>query len=305
MPWHRYGTRLMESATAKEALDAAGLSWKLIKRVNTSQQNRGTRSRHVIVREDLGSQHDSSYIVGSIKEDYLPLQNVDAFSLFDPIVQAGIASYDAAGLFDGGKLVWMVLRFQGNIELLPNDLIARFLFFGTSLTTGQYRMAYLPGRLVCRNTLNEDAFHNPPPLVTTPDIRPRQFEIPVKLATREMETHFEKLVKRFRAMADVKLTGEQVEEYLTKVFDHWEHTKRKSERIIEKDENARKMCVRLFEHGVGNDLPHAQGTLWAAYSALTEYVDYRKSIVDDSLYLQHVFFSSLKAGALHIATQMS
>ncbi len=39
---------------------------------------------------------------------------------------------------------------------------------------------------------------------------------------------------------------------------------------------------RLFESGRGNDLPSIKGTYWAAYNAVTEYLQYESGRTDDS-----------------------
>jgi hypothetical protein len=41
--------------------------------------------------------------------------------------------------------------------------------------------------------------------------------------------------------------------------------------------NAREQLFRLFERGRGNDVPGVRHTTWAAYNALTEFVDHHRS----------------------------
>ncbi len=77
---------------------------------------------------------------------------------------------------------------------------------------------------------------------------------------------------------------------------------------------ARAELQRLFEEGVGHDQPGVKATAWAAYNAVTEYVDHRRPSrgTDDHARagrrLDSVWFGSgarLKARAWDLAAEMA
>jgi phage/plasmid-like protein (TIGR03299 family) len=301
MPWHPLGTRLAGTQNAGQAVRTAGLNWTVTKKkIRASGKRELPFGGYVLVRNDLWERTEGG-ILGPIRPNHTPIQNIDAFKLFDPIVETGAVVYDSAGAWGQGEYVWMILRLRGEAAVLPNDLVARFFLFGHTPNTGQHRMAYLPVRLACRNTLSESAFHNPTPLVTTPDVRPRQFKAPAEIVLQEIEGYFENLLRHFRAMAKIQLSKDQLETYLDAVFKAWARTRRKVPAATEEIEHGFERCRRLFRDGRGNDLTGARGTLWAAYSGVTEYVDYHKTAQGDWRYLREIWFSSLKACALEVA----
>ena len=49
-------------------------------------------------------------------------------------------------------------------------------------------------------------------------------------------------------------------------------------KVNSQTEAAEREINELFITGRGQDLPHVRGTAWAAYNAVTEYVDYRSRV---------------------------
>jgi hypothetical protein len=100
------------------------LGWTVVKKERAG-------GKYVLVREDL-SDHTKG-ILGPVKSDYIPLQNIEAFSFLDEIVNRGTAVYDSAGTLDEGRWVWIIPRFPGDLEILPEDPIGRFLLLAIHL----------------------------------------------------------------------------------------------------------------------------------------------------------------------------
>lgn len=311
LPWHKLGTPLNRPATAKDAVVAAALNWTVAKKATNSFQNPPTSTaQYLLVREDLWNE-GARGVLGPVHADYMPLQNVDAFNFLDPIVQSGAAFYDSAGVLEQGKWVWIILRFLGNSEVAANDFIGQFLLFGNSPTTGDHRLTYLPVRLTSGSTLSESHFHNPAPAITVPAVRPRRFQVSPEAALAEIQRHFRNISDEFRAMLGLNLSQEQLQRYLTQVFDDWlkkQNLRKQGPRPASDNiqrEQYRDACVRLFGEGKGNDVPGVTGTLWAAYNAIAEYVDGHKLKEDDPMYLYAIWYDELKISALKIASQMT
>ncbi len=276
VPWHANGTKLRKPSTAAEALKQAGLDWRVLK-TESFCGNNPPPGRRFVVREDLWDRGEGG-LLGTVREGDEPMQTHEAFGLLDPIVSNGAASYDAAGVIGENTWPWMILRLSGDSDVVPADSIGRFLLLLHSPATCHYRLAYLPVRLTGANTVAREDFHNPNPRVTIPKDRPRRFEVPLVDAMHEMERQFEERISEFKAMARVKLNQERLRRYLNVVLDDWinklnnlrrtegEASKATSEKSFHLQE-----CQRLFEEGRGNDSLLVQGTLWAAYSAITEY----------------------------------
>jgi hypothetical protein len=99
VPWHGLGTRLHEPATAREAIEAAGLDYLAeLKRIQTTD---GTPvpQRKAVVRSDTKD------ILGVVGKAYLPVQNFQAFGFLDAVVADGSLRYHTAGALGKGERV--------------------------------------------------------------------------------------------------------------------------------------------------------------------------------------------------------
>jgi hypothetical protein len=304
MPWHKFGERLHHTFTAEQAMLNAGLDWKVAKKGEIE----GKASKlSVLVREDLWDL-DGRGMLGLTRAAFTPIQNVDAFTLFDPMVLDGAMVYDSAGVWGLGACVWMILRLPGEIEVAPNDFVGQFLLFGHYPTIGDCRLTYLPVRLATHSLLTEEAYHYTKPLVTDRNVSPRGFEESNEIALEQIQDHFMALCNTFKAMAEIKLNPIQAKEYFDSVFDKFANREKGIHKKIFPPEEIQEGCrvsADLFQNSPGNDLPGDQRTLWAAYCALTEYHDYHKAVPSDWKYLREIWFSPLKACALQVATAIT
>ncbi len=73
VPWHRLGTKLDQPATAREAIEAAGLDYRVdLKSLKTTDGNE-VRNRKATVRSDTND------VLGVVGNGYVPVQNFEAF----------------------------------------------------------------------------------------------------------------------------------------------------------------------------------------------------------------------------------
>jgi len=105
LPWQDLGTELRQVATAGEALTAANLDWEVEKlplytgrmQINIPGLQALVRNRGLII-------DSASPVLDLVTEDYLPLQNQEAFDLFEPLLaQSQATSHKAGTTGQGGN----------------------------------------------------------------------------------------------------------------------------------------------------------------------------------------------------------
>jgi hypothetical protein len=76
VPWHKKGTKLTQPATAKEAIKAGGLEWRVkLVPIQTDEESPRKISRRVaVVRDDLESGEPNA-VLGVVYPNFRPLQN--------------------------------------------------------------------------------------------------------------------------------------------------------------------------------------------------------------------------------------
>ncbi len=121
-PWHRLGVILDSPPSLVEALGLAGLDWEVRKVAHYADLEDGLADGERLPRGTLDFAHSSdSYsvvrwdrheVIGTVGNAWQPLQNVDAFAPVEPLLDAGLATIETAGVLRNGKQVWMLIRFD-------------------------------------------------------------------------------------------------------------------------------------------------------------------------------------------------
>lgn len=149
--WHGLGTVLPEAPTVREALVAAKLGWRILKRPLTADVGGApveVPDHHAIVRED------TSEVLGVVGGQYHVLQNEDLAELIDGLAAAGRrVKVETAGSLRAGRNVFFLAQ-SGAIEVGERDAVHLFHLFANA-HDGSASFQVLPTsvRVVCRNTL--------------------------------------------------------------------------------------------------------------------------------------------------------
>jgi phage/plasmid-like protein (TIGR03299 family) len=159
--WVRGGTAV-EANSAASAATQAGLNWTVrtgeLQAVSTPlliDEDGVTPATYINVpKKQAIIREDNSTVIGIVGTKYKVVQNMEVFNALDTLVDAGDARYAAAGEFNGGANIWMVLELPRGISV-ANDPHAAFLLVKTS-HDGSSSVVIKPiiERLFCANQVN-------------------------------------------------------------------------------------------------------------------------------------------------------
>lgn len=266
--------KLANPATAAEAIKAGGLDWEvnlapvMVDDPARPGNHHFIKNRRATVRSDRSL---DTGVLGIVSHNYQPIQNREAFKFFDQIVGEGKAIYHTAGCLKEGIRVWLLAKLPETIEIVPGDAIEQYLLLTNAHDgTEAARIRFTPVRVVCQNTLNMA-------LATQDTIEARvrhigglqwQFKNAAELLGITTKA-FSDTALHYRAMAGRQMGTDGASEYFKLVVPDnplaVNHTR---------TNNTRDVLKHLYENGRGNDMPQTRGTLWAAYNAVTEYIDH-------------------------------
>ena len=304
-PWHGLGQKLENPATAAEAITAAGLDFEvgLHPLVTTSGLN--APQRQAVVRPD------TNQVLGVVGNSYVPIQNAESFSLLDAIVADGELEYHTAGALGKGERVWMLAKLPGHIRVHnTEDITEKFLLLSNSHDgTSALRVFFTPIRVVCANTLaaaerrsggqGVSILHRGDMLTKV-----QEAQAILGLANR----FYDQVQIGVNQLANYSPTRQELTTYFQLLYpDPLMGSKSRAE-------NVRNELFRLFEEGRGQDLQGIRHTTWAAFNAVTEYVDHhrptraRTAADRQSRRLESSWFGSgakLKAHAWNLALEMA
>lgn len=157
VPWHGLGTPVPKGVTAEQMILAAGLDWKVdlqpargAKVIN----KKGEFSRYEVVRSPRPNTGETEVLLGIVSRRYQPLQNIEAFQFFDPIVGEMQAYFETAGALGEGERIWVMAKLPGAMEIVPGDECLKYLLLSnTHSGNGSVIVKFTSVRVVCQNTL--------------------------------------------------------------------------------------------------------------------------------------------------------
>jgi len=159
--WVRGGTAV-EATSAASAATQAGLNWTVrtgelvaIATPLSIDEHGVTSARYVDVpKKQAIIREDNDTVIGIVGSKYKMVQNMEVFNALDTLVDSGDARYTAAGEFNGGANIWMLLELPQGIAV-ANDPHAAFLLVKTS-HDGSSSVVIKPviERLFCANQVN-------------------------------------------------------------------------------------------------------------------------------------------------------
>ena len=205
-PWHGLGTVVEEAPASADALRLAGLDWNVVQKDIFT--NHGKVDGYKANVRDIDNQ-----VLGVVTDRYKVIQNVDAFAFTDELLGEGVR-YETAGSLQGGKKVWLLARLPREYIISGERITPYLVFSNTHDGSGAVRVAITPVRVVCNNTLNLalDTASRSFSMIHAGDIRGKINEARQTLFMAD--TYMEHLGKEFEHLRKVKLTDQQVKEYI-------------------------------------------------------------------------------------------
>ena len=206
-PWHGLGTKVLEAPASKDALQLAGLDWRVL------QEPIYTAMEELVDGYKANVRDSDRKVLGVVTDRYRVIQNDEAFAFTDELLGAGV-KYETAGSLQGGRKVWLLAHMPHEYIISGERISPYLLFSNTHDGSGAIKVALTPIRVVCQNTLNL-ALANAKrswSMIHTGDIKEKMQEAKDTLFLAEK--YMDELGKEFEALRMKKLTDKQVMEYI-------------------------------------------------------------------------------------------
>jgi phage/plasmid-like protein (TIGR03299 family) len=147
--WQKAGVAV-EASSAAEVARQAGLDWTVgLSDMHTSDFLHVPKKQAVVKKAD-----GKESVIGVVGNKYKVFQNQEVFSCLDSLIDSGEARYAAAGEYDDGAKVWMLMSLPKEMEI-KGDPHSAFLLAKTS-HDGSSSVVIRPiiERFFCSNQIN-------------------------------------------------------------------------------------------------------------------------------------------------------
>lgn len=301
-PWHGLGERFVEAPeTIEQAIVAAGLDWTV-----------GMKDLYTTDGEQAPARatfrNDNNKMLGVVGPTYTPLQNLEAFKFFQPLLDEKLVTFETAGSLREGKRVWVLAKINApNIQIVGEDEVTKYVLLSNSHDgTLAVRAGFTPIRVVCANTMAVAHENQASMLVRVKHSTNVVANLEaLRNAMNVANAEFEASAEQYRYLASKQINTSDLEKYIklsltTVDLKDPEKFEAAGKRVIPK-------VIPLFEGGRGNTLQGVKGTWWAAYNAVNEYLAYEKG-EDRAARLDNMWFgqsATLNKKALNLAVKLA
>ena len=261
-PWHGLGTKVDEAPTSAEALELAGLNWKV------EQTPVYTADGTLIPNYKANVRNTDNSVLGIVTDRYQIVQNEEAFEFTDSIVgetENGVVKYETAGSLNHGKKIWLLAKMPTQ-KVLDDEVEPYMCFTNSHDGSGAIRICMTPIRVVCQNTLNMALSQAKRSWSTkhVGDIESKLEE--AKMCLELADEYMYNLGIEAEKLANTALRREQIDEILNEMFpvDDLTSARKKSNIQQIKDE----FYIAYFMP----DIEKFIGTAWGAINAMSDCV---------------------------------
>jgi len=290
--WKRGGVEV-NATTAVGVAQQAGLDWDVMTvplqaYVNHNVNPYEVQTDYYEVPKKQGvlklGKDDNNSIIGVVGSKYKIVQNMELFSALDGLIESGEARYSAAGEYNGGANVWMLMELPTGVTV-KDDPHAAYLLARTS-HDGSTSVAIRPmiERLYCSNQVGRliAGKWNSKPLMYT-----MKHTTNAKLSVsdiREITTITYKTIEQYEMLADQLLKRDvdryQARNIFRKVFplppeledisyDLLSQGQRKQQTMAYE---ARDKVWDVYANSATQE--NIRGTAFGVWQAVVEYADY-------------------------------
>ena len=276
-PWHGLGTKVLEAPASKDALQLAGLNWRVM------QEPIYTAMEELVDGYKANVRDSDRKVLGVVTDRYRVIQNDEAFAFTDGLLGEGV-KYETAGSLQGGRKVWLLAHMPHEYMISGERISPYLLFSNTHDGSGAIKVALTPIRVVCQNTLNLAlaGAKRSWSMIHTGDIREKMQEAKDTLFLAEK--YMDELGKEFEALRMKKLTDKQVMEYieiLLPVEDGSTPQQEKNMKRLRED-----MKIRYFD---APDLQEVGKNAYRFVNAVSDFATHAEPLRKTANYKENLF----------------
>lgn len=272
--WRKLGKPVGNAMTAQEAIKLGGLDFTV--RVSEEPVSTTVDGKTLIVPNKFMTYADipgnGLKALGVVGQRYTPIQNIEAFDLLNNIVDESGANYDSAGIIGDGRRCYITMKLPNTISVANgNDAIDTYLNCVNSHDgSSSFKIQVTFLRLICTNGMTGMVGGESITLRHTSNatVKVQEARDALHLVFAQQE-QFEAEIQK---MLNTKMSDKEYKSFVETLIPT------PTEDSIRKVNSTEKVRGELMGLWRSDTQANVKQTAWAAYSAVTEYVDWFKPI---------------------------
>lgn len=286
VPWHGLGISVLEAPASRDALELAGLDWRVVQRELVTEDGIQVAGFKANVRDQ------DNRVLGVVTDRYKVVQNDEAFAFTDELLGEGI-TYETAGSLQEGRRTWILAKLPQRYIISGDEITPYLVFMNSHDGTGAIKAAMTPIRVVCQNTLNLALATAKRTWSTNHvgDIRGKLED--AKYTLLYADKYMAELGKSIDKLSRQKLTDKQVYEYIDELFPLVDNA---TEQQIK---NLHKMKEEVRErYFLAPDLQHVGKNAYRFVNAVSDFATHSKPLRERANYRESLFARTIDGNAM-------
>lgn len=285
-PWHGLGISVLEAPASRDALELAGLDWRVVQRELITEDGIQVAGFKANVRDQ------DNRVLGVVTDRYKVVQNDEAFAFTDELLGEGI-TYETAGSLQEGRRTWILAKLPQRYIISGDEITPYLVFMNSHDGTGAIKAAMTPIRVVCQNTLNLALATAKRTWSTNHvgDIRGKLED--AKYTLLYADKYMAELGKSIDKLSRQKLTDKQVYEYIDELFPLVDNaTEQQMKNLHKMKEEVRD---RYF---LAPDLQHVGKNAYRFVNAVSDFATHSKPLRERANYRESLFARTIDGNAM-------
>ncbi len=289
--WHREGQVLTEAPSYDDAVVCGRLDYFVEKRPTQFKvalpdgdfYMKDSAKAFVTVRTDTEQE------LGSVGKDYHPVQNLDAFRLFEPLMDRGLLTLETGGVLRDGADAWLmgkwdIAKFGPITQEVFGSEVVPYALISTNHTGKRGVLVQKTNiRVVCANTLGfaESAKEERIVVRHSADANDRLVEAAEGLFLNFVE-EYETLALQYQALKECRLSEAQFRELVLdnvatdpRTLKKFNPEAKLAELVVSRYEEKVTEVTRLWTEGDGHTGDHSA---WEAYNGAVQAIDHNEDL---------------------------
>lgn len=273
LPWDTLGTVVENAMTAEEALRLAHLADWNVRKTPLSTIVGG---RTLVVPDQFAMVRDNPFtgepeaFAGVNGKLFTPVQNEEHAEFLNTLTDTSGAHIEAAGSLEGGRRVYVTMKFPESVSIAGIDTVDTYLTaFNSHDGNSAFQVIVSPVRLACKNQIHAMLKG------AARSAKVRHTAGHGGAIARVRETlgltfsYMEAFEEEAQKMIDREITSQRFGGIIANLYPT---TDAQSDLVNNRAREHRANIRDLFDNSA--TLAGIEGTAWAGYNAVTEYIDH-------------------------------
>ena len=266
-PWSTVGNNVGEVSSMHDAMVKAGVDYNIVKEPMHRIDGSIIDNHFGVMREDTGRVFDM------VKNSWKPLQNVDCFKFFDPMLEEGLIKLESIGSIGGGERMFIVAKInEPPMTITGSDTISKYmLLLNSHNKKSSIRVGFMPVRFSCTNQIAAIMRNKQSQILRIRHCQsPKDSLDSLREVLNIANAEFVATQEKLQFLASKPFHYPDLLKYIKVVMDMPEDEEEMSTRA----KNVVEKIAYLSEYGRGNNVDGVRHTWYAAMNGVTEYINY-------------------------------